>query len=120
MLKGGQQMNEKGLKKDKTKEVCLEDVKDPKSIEKMAEFTFIAAMDVKEVFLAGEFNDWNTGSVPLNKKNDKDKKWTVKINLSPGRYEYKFFVDGNWAEDIPDVERVKNPFDTDNFIICVE
>jgi hypothetical protein len=42
------------------------------------------------------------------------------IKLSPGRYEYKYFVDGAWAEDLPGVDMVPNSLDTCNCIIGVE
>lgn len=81
------------------------------------EFTFHAP-DAKRVFIAGTFNDWNTKSMPMKK--GKDRTWRIVIKLSPGRYEYKYFVDGAWAEDLPGVDMVPNSLGTYNCIIGVE
>ena len=80
--------------------------KKEKSIEKTVEFTFNAP-DAKGVFLAGEFNHWDTRSLPMKK--DKKGVWKMKIKLPPGRYEYKFFVDNAWVEHLPGVELSSNP-----------
>ena len=53
------------------------------------------APEAKAVFVAGTFNDWNPTAAPL--KGSKTGKWSAKINLQPGRYEYKFVVDGDWC-----------------------
>jgi 1,4-alpha-glucan branching enzyme len=94
-----------------------ESEKREKPIEKTLEFTF-KAPDIKEVFLAGEFNNWDTRSLPMKK--DKKGVWKVKIKLPPGRYEYKFFADNGWVEHLPGVEQVSNSLGTRNFIVLVK
>ena len=59
------------------------------------------------VFLAGNFNGWNTRAFAL-KKAEKGE-WQITINLLPGIYEYKFVVDGQWRSD-PACEGVFNSF----------
>jgi 1,4-alpha-glucan branching enzyme len=90
--------------------------KKEKSIEKTVEFTY-RAPEAREVFLAGEFNGWDTQSFPMKK--DKSGIWKTKIKLSPGRHEYKFFADDAWVESLPGVEQVSNLFGTGNFIVWV-
>ncbi|HMP88898.1 MAG TPA: ankyrin repeat domain-containing protein [Kiritimatiellia bacterium] len=51
----------------------------------------------RRVHLAGEFNGWNTSSLPLT-KNDQGI-WTREVRLSPGEYGYKFIVDNDWIAD---------------------
>jgi 1,4-alpha-glucan branching enzyme len=80
------------------------------------EFTF-RAPEAKKVCIAGKFNDWNTRSMPMKK--GKDGTWRIKLNLSPGKYEYKYFVDGAWASDLSCSELVPNPFGTENCVISV-
>ena len=46
----------------------------------------------KAVFLAGSFNDCDPTATPMVRGNDDY--WTVSLPLAPGRYEYKFVVDG--------------------------
>ncbi len=81
------------------------------------EFTF-RAPEAKKVYIAGTFNDWNTKSMPMKKS--KDGTWRIMVKLSPGRYEYKYFADGMWAQDIPGAELAPNPFGTQNCVINVE
>ena len=76
------------------------------------------APDAKKVSLAGKFNDWNTQSFPMKK--DKDGTWRIKVTLSPGMYEYKYFVDGAWSQDLPCADLAPNPFGTFNCALKVE
>lgn len=46
--------------------------------------------------------------------------WRTEIKLIPGRYEYKYFADGKWVEDIFGTEMVPNRFGTKNFVIYVK
>lgn len=81
------------------------------------EFTYYAP-DAKKVCMAGKFNDWNTKS--LSMKKDKNGTWKIKVKLAPGKYEYKYFVDGAWAQDLPCTNLVPNPFGTFNCEIKIE
>jgi 1,4-alpha-glucan branching enzyme len=74
--------------------------------------------EAREVYVAGDFNSWNTQSLPM--KRTKEGVWKAKLTLPSGRYEYKLFADGSWVEDIPNAERVSNPFGTQNCVIWVE
>jgi 1,4-alpha-glucan branching enzyme len=73
--------------------------------------------DAGEVYLAGAFNDWDTRSIPLER--NEDGTWSTVLELSPGRYEYNFVVDGNWVQDLSCSEMVTNPFGTRNCVITV-
>lgn len=46
----------------------------------------------RKIILTGCFNDWNPEALPMTKASDGQ--WSVDLNLPPGRYEYKFVVDG--------------------------
>lgn len=74
--------------------------------------------EAKEVFVAGDFNGWDTTSHPM--KRDKEGVWKAKLRLLPGRYEYKFFADGQWVHYVRGVERVPNPFGTENMVLWVD
>merc|ERR1719334_1674376 len=56
----------------------------------------------EEVRVAGEFSGWEV--VDMSKEGDGGT-WAVKLNLGPGRYMYKFVVDGEWIvnQDMPTV-----------------
>ncbi|MBC7889801.1 MAG: hypothetical protein H7Z13_18140 [Ferruginibacter sp.] len=48
------------------------------------------------VMLAGSFNDWNPGALAMNQT---DSGWAADVKLGPGKYWYKFIIDGNWTVD---------------------
>jgi len=49
----------------------------------------------EQVFVCGAFNDWQ--AAPLTRQENRD--WKTTLALAPGRYEYKFVVDGKWKID---------------------
>jgi 1,4-alpha-glucan branching enzyme len=53
------------------------------------------APQASSVFVAGTFNDWHPEATPLQR--DAEGNWSVTVPLAPGRYEFKFFVDGQWC-----------------------
>ena len=52
--------------------------------------------NARSVFLAGDFNDWQTNAIRLNKTADG---WSTALVLASGNYNYTFIVDG---KSIPD------------------
>lgn len=48
------------------------------------------------VFLSGSFNEWAISESPLDQT---ETGWELKIKLQPGKYTYKFIIDGNWITD---------------------
>ncbi|MGD9789189.1 MAG: glycogen-binding domain-containing protein [Phycisphaerales bacterium] len=59
----------------------------------------IKAPGAKEVFVAGTFNNWDPRAQVL-KQSGKDGQWGTTLDLPPGRYEYKFIVDGRWCCEV--------------------
>ena len=57
----------------------------------------LRAPDAKSVSVAGEFNDWNTTSLPMRKSANGE--WFAHAKMPPGEYGYKFVVDGQWVFD---------------------
>ena len=49
-----------------------------------------------EVHLVGSFNDWDMYGLPMKRTSQG---WEKTIDLEPGKYLYKFIVDGNWIRD---------------------
>ncbi|TRZ94980.1 hypothetical protein D4R78_05435 [bacterium] len=84
---------------------------------KKAQFN-IHAPGAKRVSLAGNFNNWDTKV--LQAKKDSKGNWMVKASLKPGRYEYKFFVDGSWMSDPSSKSFTTNAFGTQNCVIEVK
>ena len=77
----------------------------------------LKAPQAREVFLTGNFNDWDPETRPLKK--DARGVWRTRVTLEPGRYEYRFFVDGEWVDDPECEERCQNEFGTSNCVVCV-
>jgi len=70
-----------------------------------------------EVILMGDFNDWNAKRHPMKK--NKDGVWEKRVMLPPGRYEYKFLVDGQWWTDPKNEETCYNCFGTENNVMFI-
>ena len=78
-----------------------------KSHQRKITFEF-SAPEAMEVFLAGDFNQWNIQGNPMKK--DKNGMWKATLSLEPGRYEYRFFADGKWENDPSCSSCVPNEF----------
>jgi 1,4-alpha-glucan branching enzyme len=76
------------------------------------------APQAKRVSLAGNFNNWDTKM--FTAKKDSKGSWAVKVSLKPGKYEYKFFVDGAWINDPHCHACVANSFGTQNCTLEVK
>lgn len=48
------------------------------------------------VNLAGSFNDWKASTILCGREGAG---WVCRVDLKPGRYQYKFIVDGDWMTD---------------------
>ena len=77
------------------------------------------APSATSVHLAGGFNGWSTTANPMV---NKDGVWTVVLELAPGRYEYKFVVDGGaqWEYDAGNPETAPDPYGGKNSVVVVE
>ncbi|MBS1714634.1 MAG: hypothetical protein JST30_09900 [Armatimonadetes bacterium] len=61
------------------------------------DFAFDPGRAAKSVAVAGSFNDWNKDATLLKRDGSV---WTVRLQLPPGKYWYKFVVDGDtWTVD---------------------
>jgi 1,4-alpha-glucan branching enzyme len=69
-----------------------------------------------EVYLIGDFNDWNPTAHPM--ANDGNGLWKKTVMLTPEKYEYRFKVDGEWKSD-PNGEVCTNCYGTENNYIVV-
>ncbi len=63
------------------------------------EFVFESPKNYSRVNVAGSFNNWNKDANPL-KLGTGGQRWTTRLKLQPGRYSYKFVLDGEtWITD---------------------
>ena len=73
--------------------------------------------EAREVYVAGNFNNWHTDSTPMTNRGEGE--WVARLMLRSGRYEYRFVVDGRWSEDPQASERVTNPYGDFNSVLVV-
>jgi 1,4-alpha-glucan branching enzyme len=88
-----------------------------KIVTRKVQFEFPAS-EAQEVYLAGDFNSWDVNANPMKK--DKKGLWKATLSLKPGRYEYRFLVDGNWENDPSCAGCVPNEFGSQNCVRIVE
>jgi hypothetical protein len=74
-------------------------------------------LGAKQVSLSGEFNGWSPNATPM--KRDEAGHWETTLQLAPGRYQYKFIVDGEWIPDPLAHENVWNRHGTLNSVVEV-
>ena len=77
----------------------------------------LEASEAKEAILVGDFNSWDLKKHTMKK--DNRRRCSKIVTLAPGRYEYKFFVDGQWQNDPNNDQMVANSFGTLNNILTV-
>ncbi|MGM0420288.1 MAG: alpha amylase N-terminal ig-like domain-containing protein [Bacillota bacterium] len=83
------------------------------------EFSYEPPIAVDEVFLAGEFNDWNPQDTLMTDE-DGDGVYTVTVYLEPGEYQYKFVIDGtNWQTPEDADDYAPDGFGGQNAVIIV-
>ena len=76
----------------------------------------IDAPAAKEIYIVGDFNYWkiNEDSRLTQFENGR---WEKNMDLTSGRYKYKFVIDGEWVLDSQNLEREQNPFGTFDSIL---
>jgi len=68
----------------------------PPSLRGNTTFRLKGYPEAKVVALAGSFNGWNQSELLFGRVGDE---WVCRTDLAPGRYAYKFVIDGNWTPD---------------------
>jgi len=71
----------------------------------------------KNIFLAGDFNDWSPDTFLMQREGDE---WVFPVHLSPGKHLYKFVVDGKWMLDPGNKLWEQNENNTGNSVLWIE
>ena len=74
----------------------------------------LMSSEANKVAVAGDFNSWDERGLSMRK--NKNGLWKVGVSLKPGRYEYKFIVDGQWVTDPANSNTVSNAHSTLNSV----
>ena len=75
------------------------------------------APQARQVSVAGTFNRWNTTDFKLTK--DRQGNWKGSLSLKPRRHQYRYFVDGGWAENPQNQTTIQNEFGSRNILLEV-
>jgi len=62
----------------------------------LAQFYLPGYEKAAKVYLAGSFNNWNTSATLMRFTG---RGWITDVKLPPGKYTYKYIVDGRWTTD---------------------
>lgn len=85
--------------------------------------TFVLTKNIagsaSQVALAGDFNDWDTDSIPMKKL--KSGEFSISIDLKIGReYQFKYLIDGKeWFNEDEADKLVMNEFHGENSVVIV-
>jgi chromosome partitioning protein len=77
----------------------------------------IEAFDAEQVHLAGDFNDWSLDGSEMEPIGGV---WKKVVKLPPGRYRYRYVIDGHWKSDPLNAEVEPSPYGGDDSILVVD
>ena len=80
----------------------------------LARFYLPGEKTAKKVFISGDFNNWSTTQTPMKFTSNG---WIIDLKLGPGKYDYKFIVDGEWTTDPSNKLRERGDAGDDNSIV---
>ena len=82
-------------------------------------FTLPGEVGAGNVALCGDFNGWSADNIALQRGHDGA--WRVTVPLEPGRYRYRYLLDGERWENSWHAERYEpNPFGSTDSVVTIE
>jgi chromosome partitioning protein len=76
----------------------------------------IDAPDAERVHLAGDFNDWSLDGMEMEPAGGV---WKKLVKLRPGRYRYRYVVDGRWLNDPLNATVEPSPYGGDDSVLVM-
>lgn len=77
----------------------------------------IEAPDAERVQLAGDFNNWTLDG---NEMEAMGGVWKKVVKLPPGRYRYRYVVDGRWQNDPLNAAAEPSPYGGDDSVLVMD
>lgn len=74
-------------------------------------------IEAHSVYLVGDFNHWDERSHPLHKMPAHG--YELEVAIPPGRYHFKYLIDGIWWNDPEAEEYEANPWGSEDSVICI-
>ncbi|MCK5076453.1 MAG: hypothetical protein KAR38_08760, partial [Calditrichia bacterium] len=87
-------------------------------IQQMKKFSHKPKNKPGKITLFGSFNSWNRNNLEM-KDDDNDGTYEIEIPIQPGRYEYRFWIDGKEIIDPNNPEKISNPFGEYNSLLTI-
>ncbi len=81
----------------------------------VAHFRFYRPQAVK-VFLVGDFNQWDSGSLPMVRTGQGY--WVAAVRLEEGNFRFRYRADGQWFTDFAAFGVQHGPYGLDS-VVCV-
>jgi 1,4-alpha-glucan branching enzyme len=83
-------------------------------------FEIPGAVWAERIHLVGEFNDWDSDSLPFQRQRHGN--WQIEIELDAGReYRFRYLFDGDqWSTDWQADKTVPNPHGSYDSVVVVE
>ena len=89
----------------------------PPSLKGSTTFRLKGYPNARVVALAGSFNEFNQSQLLCGKEGDG---WVCRIDLTPGKYTYKFVIDGDWILDPDNTSSESDERGFENSVIVVK
>ena len=89
----------------------------PPSLKGNTTFRLKGHPNARVVAVAGSFNEWNQSQVLCGKEGEE---WICRIDLAPGKYTYKFIIDGDWILDPANTETETDERGHTNSVLVVK
>lgn len=77
----------------------------------------VQAPGAEHVHLAGDFNDWTLDGSEMEPRGEV---WTKVLRLPPGRYRYRYVVDGRWQSDPRNTVVEPSPYGGDDSVLVMD
>ena len=77
----------------------------------------IEAPAAAHVQLAGDFNDWTPDGTEMEAVG---RVWKKTLKLAPGRYRYRYVIDGEWHSDPHNAVVEASPFGGEDSVLVLE
>jgi 1,4-alpha-glucan branching enzyme len=82
-------------------------------------FTLPDSLWADEIYLVGDFNNWNDSSHPMQQDHRGD--WTLTVDLEMGRaYQFRYRRDGGWINECEADAYVYNRYGGGNFVVVTD
>ena len=69
------------------------------------------------VYLVGDFNNWDLTFTRMRKI--KNGNWSLKLDLKPGEYQYRYYCEGRWYNDHGADRYIANHINGENSVVVV-